>query len=612
MNCGYLESREADMLGCELTDRSECERAGHFVQFYERDSYLTKRLAVFVGAGLEAGDAGLVIATAAHRAALDKRLRKRGLDLHGLRASGQYRALDAAQTLAAFMKDGSPDPERFTKVVGSLVAQACHSGRHLRAFGEMVALLWADGNRAAAIELEHLWNRLAKEQSLMLLCAYPMNGFSGESNLNAFAKVCDAHSRVFPTEWYVMDADVTERLRRVSLLQQKASSLELEVFERRQAEQKLARREKELTDLLENASEAIHQVGADGTILWANRAELELLGYTAEEYIGHPIVEFHADSERIEDVLKRLKSGEQLVDYEARLRCRDGSIRHVAINSSVCWEGDRFLYTRCFTRDITERKRAAEILERTIAERTAELRQTVAELEAFSYSISHDLRTPLRSMRGYAQLLLGDCADKLDPEHRTYLEKINASAEAMDRLIQDVLAFTRTARASAELEPVNLDHLLRGILECYPILQAPAAEIVVQRKLPVVIGNAAMLTQCLSNLLSNAVKFVAPDTQPIVHVWSETVSADAVHPDRKAKWLRLYIRDNGIGIPEEAHQKIFGAFHRLSRSYEGTGLGLAIVQKGIERMGGKVGVQSAEGKGSTFWIELRLADQQRK
>ncbi len=129
--------------------------------------------------------------------------------------------------------------------------------------------------------------------------------------------------------------------------------------------EELRRRERELADFIENASMGLHWVGADGTILWANQAELDLLGYTREEYIGRSITEFHDDSEVINDILSRLTNRETLHDYEARLKCKDGSVRHVLINSNVMWDEDKFVHTRCFTRDITERKRAEEELQKS-------------------------------------------------------------------------------------------------------------------------------------------------------------------------------------------------------------------------------------------------------
>ncbi|MBA2645183.1 MAG: PAS domain S-box protein, partial [Pyrinomonadaceae bacterium] len=152
--------------------------------------------------------------------------------------------------------------------------------------------------------------------------------------------------------------------------------------------EELRRRERELADFIENASVGLHWVGPDGTILWANQAELDLLGHTREEYIGHHIAEFHADGDVISDILCRLTNKETLHNYEARLRCKDGSVRHVLINSNVMWEGDKFIHTRCFTRDITGRKEAEERLARS-EERLA-LAQAAGNIGTFDWDIRTD------------------------------------------------------------------------------------------------------------------------------------------------------------------------------------------------------------------------------
>jgi signal transduction histidine kinase len=203
-------------------------------------------------------------------------------------------------------------------------------------------------------------------------------------------------------------------------------------------------------------------------------------------------------------------------------------------------------------------------------------------------------------MQGFAKILLEDCGEKLGAENYNYLERIAASAQRMDRLIQDVLTFSRVARNDLSLEPVNLDHLVRGILECYPNLQPPHAEVTIQGPLPYVRGNAAALTQCLSNLLGNAVKFVKGGTQPRIRIWAAPVEG--------SDFIRLSIQDNGIGISEEFHEKIFGIFQRLNKNYDGTGIGLAIVKKAADRMGAKVGLKSKANEGSTFWLDLKRGE----
>lgn len=239
-------------------------------------------------------------------------------------------------------------------------------------------------------------------------------------------------------------------------------------------------------------------------------------------------------------------------------------------------------------------KHAAE-LEKTVAERTAKLQETIAELERFSYTISHDLRAPLRAMESFSGFVAEDYGDKLDAQGHEYLDRIRSAAQRMDSLIRDVLVYSRTTRTELTPELVDLDQLAEDIVSQYSSLQPSEARIEIRAPLGVVKGNRTMLTQVLSNLLQNAVKFTIPGQAPRVEVWSEP---------RDAR-VRLNVRDHGIGIPKAAQEKIFGIFQQAhGREYEGTGIGLAIVKRAVERMNGEVGVQSEPGQGSTFWIEL--------
>ena len=236
-------------------------------------------------------------------------------------------------------------------------------------------------------------------------------------------------------------------------------------------------------------------------------------------------------------------------------------------------------------------------LERRVLERTAQLQAANTELEAFGYSVSHDLRAPLRAMQGFTQALMEDYSDVLDKVGQDYARRISKAAQRMDVLIEDLLAYSRLSRAELELKPIDLDLLIAEIIAQLEseIRQRQAQIIVVSPLLPA-IAHRVTLVQVLINLLMNAIKFVAPGVQPQIKIWTEA------RPDQ----VRLWIQDNGIGIAPEHQERIFRVFERLHgvESYPGTGIGLAIVRKGAERMGGQVGVESSLGVGSRFWLEL--------
>lgn len=243
-----------------------------------------------------------------------------------------------------------------------------------------------------------------------------------------------------------------------------------------------------------------------------------------------------------------------------------------------------------------QRQKTGKALEQLVDERTASLREAIAQMEEFSYSVSHDLRAPARAMQGYARAVLEDCAGQLDPQGRDHLERIVRSGVRMDRLIQDILTYSRLNRREVQLQTVSLEKLVREIIAQYPEMQSPRAEIELVQPLHDMVAHEPSLSQAVSNLLSNAVKFVNPGQVPKVRLVTE----------RRGSWTRFWVEDDGIGIKPEHQQRLFGLFERIhpEQRYEGTGIGLAIVRKAVERMGGKVGVVSDGKTGSRFWIEL--------
>ena len=367
-----------------------------------------------------------------------------------------------------------------------------------------------------------------------------------------------------------------------------------------------------LAAIVESSDDAIIGKDLDGVITSWNKGAERIFGYCAEEAIGQSIYMLIPAERRHEepDILARLRRGERIEHYETVRRRKDGSLIHISLTVSPV--RNRFgviVGASKIARNITERIRREHALqamqdelahlnaqlEDRVRERTAELADTVAELEAFSYSITHDLRAPLRSMQSFATMLEQDCAPQVDETGKDYIRRIVGSARRMDRLIQDVLSYSRMARSELKLEPVDVEHLVQGIIESYPGFRGPQAIIDVRRPLLPVLANEAALTQCLSNLISNAIKFVEPSKVAHIVIWTELAG----------NRIRINVRDNGIGIPARHQERIFGIFQRLSKAFEGTGIGLSIVKKAAERMGGQVGLSSEPGKGSTFWLDLQ-------
>jgi PAS domain S-box-containing protein len=384
----------------------------------------------------------------------------------------------------------------------------------------------------------------------------------------------------------------------------------------------------------------------NGEVFQINSAWTELSGYQHSEI---PTIEdwtekaYHsrkslvqADIDRLHQLNARISEGEYIIAtasgesrvwdfYSAPLgKLSDG--RSLVISTAI---------------DVTARKQAeAEIrmlnatLERRVELRTDQLQAANEELEAFTYTVAHDLRAPLRGMQGLAEALLEDYGDLLDELGQEYAQQIVNSGQQLEELIQDLLAYSRLSRADLSLQVLELES---AVAEAIAMVQADAkskhAQISVRSPLPAVIAHRVTLVQVIANLLTNAIKFVE-GAPPQVQMWAEEIelpqeretdseTAGELERGTVGQWeysqlliascvlpvrtIRLWVEDNGIGIAPEHQKRIFRVFERLHgiESYPGTGIGLAIVKKGVDRMGGHVGVESQLGQGSRFWIQLR-------
>jgi PAS domain S-box-containing protein len=360
--------------------------------------------------------------------------------------------------------------------------------------------------------------------------------------------------------------------------------------------------DKMLADLAEKAPVSLLQMGPDGIIQWANRAELELLGYARQEFVGKQAAAFYVKESEGLDVLARLARGETLRDFRTNLRARDGSLRNVALSSSADIENGRLLRARLLTQDITEHHRAEEEihrlnleLEQRVQQRTAQLEAANKEMESFSYSVSHDLRAPLRALRGFTEVLLEVHASQLDSRGQDFLRRACAASFHMERLIEDLLKLAQVARADLQLEEVNLSSLAGDIAaELASSDSSRAVQFVIAPACSAQ-GDLRLVRVALDNLLRNSWKFSGKRPEARI----EFGRVDGQEP-------AFFVRDNGAGFDMTYAKRLFGVFQRLHAASEfpGTGVGLATVQRIITRHGGRAWASGAVNQGATFYFTL--------
>jgi PAS domain S-box-containing protein len=360
--------------------------------------------------------------------------------------------------------------------------------------------------------------------------------------------------------------------------------------------------DKMLADMAEKAPVGLLQVGTDGIIQWANLAELELLGYARQEFVGKKAADFYADRADGLNVLARLAQGETLRDYRTNLRASDGSLRNVLLSSSADIENGRLLRARLLTQDITGQRRVEEEihrlnleLEQRVQQRTAQLEAANKEMESFSYSVSHDLRAPLRALRGFTEVLLEVHASQLDSRGQDFLRRACAASFQMERLIEDLLKLAQVARADLQLEEVNLSSLASDIAA--DLANSDPSRTVQFDIAPECSahGDTRLVRLALDNLMRNSWKFSGKRADARIEFGRE----DGQEP-------AFFVRDNGAGFDMAYSKRLFGVFQRLHAvsEFPGTGVGLATVRRIITRHGGRAWAVGAVNQGATFYFTL--------
>jgi PAS domain S-box-containing protein len=366
------------------------------------------------------------------------------------------------------------------------------------------------------------------------------------------------------------------------------------------------------------ADYAIFLLDAGGYVMSWNSGAERIKGYGADEIIGKHFSAFYPKDgiakRRPEHALEAAAQDGRFAEEAWRIR-KDGSRfwANVTITALRGADGKVIGYLK-ITRDLSDRRKMqalqeanrqksefVALLEKRVQERTAQLTDSNAQLEAFAYTVSHDLKAPLRGIQGFSQALLEDYRDRLDDQGRDYLRRIGNGILRMQTLIENLLEHSQLSRVEFRLTAVDLGSAVQEALKLLEgEIRVTKAIISVGGKMPTVIAQPSVLVQTIQNLLSNALKFTKDRRAPRIRVFSETIENKA----------RLYVQDRGIGIEERHFDRIFEVFERLhsQESFSGTGIGLAIVKKAMERMKGKCGVDSKVGVGSRFWIELAAAE----
>ncbi len=565
---GEEVARQNEKHSRSLWEMSESE---HFVQFYETDAFLLDSLSGFIDTGLAEGGACIVLATKAHRESLEERLKSHGLDLAAAQTQGDYISLDAAEALSKFMVNGLPDPERFALVFGDMIMRAAEGRHHVRVFGELVALLWADGKRAEAIRLEELWNDLGKLHPFSLFCAYPMHDFGSEVYEAEFTEICNRHSQVIPPESYAALTTSGERLRAITLLQQKANALAVE--------------RSRLAAIVESSNDAIVGKTLAGIITSWNRAAELLFGYSAQEAIGKPITLIIPAELRHEeeDIIGKLRQGIRIEHYETVRVRKDGRRIDVSLSiSPVKDSAGNIIGAAKIARDITERKE----LER--------------RKDEFISMASHELKTPVTSLKGFTQLLLRQFKRLDDNETLRYLARMDTQLNKLTKLISDLLDISKmqTGQLEYRMEPFDLNVLAQEIVENVQGMTRTHRLILQKTAEVCVFGDRDRVGQVLINLLTNAIKYSPGADQVIVQIATDETNA------------LVSVQDFGIGIAEAHQEKIFERFYQVNepaeKTYPGLGIGLYITSQIIRRHRGCLWVKSQKGEGSVFNFSLPL------
>jgi signal transduction histidine kinase len=580
---------------------SDCEVRGHFVRFYQAEPLLIDEVASFVERALCSGGNAIVIATQRHLTGIRSKLGGFGGSTVGARwPPDRFVALDAEEALSRFMVDGHPDSNLFLASIGAVVASMqAPGGGPVHAFGEMVGVLCERGEYEAALQLEGLWNELARRYAFTLFCAYSQALFSNAAHSRMFEHICSAHTSVLPSE-VLAGADDTQANRLVALWQQKAMALELEVERRNRAE-------RQRDALFMNAPVAAALLSGPGHVFeLANRRFRELAGHA--ELAGRRCADVFPPAQSGGDIGTLLNAaferGEPIVREDQRIDVTrpDGAFepRYFTFHfeplrlDSAIVEGIIVVAV-----DVTKQVRARARFEKSHAERerlVAELREAGRAKDEFLAMLGHELRNPLSPIVTALRLM------RMRTESSTAREQsiIARQVDHLVRLVDDLLDMSRITcgKIALKRQTVRVADVLASAVEMGGLLLEQREHRLTVEVEPDLVWNvdATRLAQVVSNLLTNAARYTAPGGQ-----------VELVAKRERRGMIAVSVRDDGIGLAPDVLPRVFDLFFQgkrdLDRAEGGLGIGLALVKNLVEMHGGHVSATSeGPGCGSTFVI----------
>jgi PAS domain S-box-containing protein len=572
---------------------------GHFVRFYEDSEVLMRSVAEFIGAGLGSGEAAIVICTPPHRKILEAKLADHGLDVSAILERGQFLSLDAAGTLEKFMRDGLPDEDLFMQAIGGMIAKAASDRRGLRAFGEMVAILWADGNHEAAVRLEELWNKLGKTLAFSLYCAYPIQGFKDQTHGKLFAHICHEHSSVIPAESYLDSAPPGERLRSVAMLQQRAHSLEAEIVERKRIESALSESEIRFRTMADSAPVMLWMTDAEGSATYVNRPWLEFTGHPLSgELLREPTDGIHPDDvEKTRQAFTEAMHARTSFRVEYRYRRFDGAYRWMLDTGTPRFSHDNaFLGFIGSAIDITGHRETEDQL------RQAQKMEAVGRLAG---GIAHDFNNLLTAINGYSEMALALVEG--NENLMDYLGEIKRSGDRAASLTQQLLAYSRKQILAPTVFDLNetvvdMDRMLRRLIGEHIHM-----ELALEPDLGLVRADPGQIQQIILNLVLNARDAMQGGGRLVFETANVILDKTQDSPVSRPHAM-LAVRDTGTGMTAEVRSRIFEPFFTTKEVGKGTGLGLSSVYGIIRQSGGIIKVESEPDRGSVFRVYLPIVE----